>query len=119
MDPRNSNPGLELQLTCTNVTMAYFADQLPYLANGYVHHSAVLDSTGLEGGWDFTLSFSTMGQFQGSPPVPPGTGGSVDPNGTLSLPEAMEKQLGLRLERVKRPLPVLVIDHIEQKPTDN
>ena len=36
----------------------------------------------------------------------------------LSLFEGMEK-LGLKLEVRKHPQPVLVIDHIEQKPTDN
>jgi uncharacterized protein (TIGR03435 family) len=117
MDPRNTNPVLGRLLTCTNVTMAYFADQLQYLANGYVH-SAVLDSTGLEGGWDFTLSFSTIGQFQGGAPPLPGTA-SADPNGAVSLPDAMEKQLGLKLESVKRQIAVVVVDHIEQKPTDN
>jgi uncharacterized protein (TIGR03435 family) len=50
------------------------------------------------------------------------TGGlatTSDPNSGSSLSEAIEKQLGLKLEMQKRPLPVLVIDHIEQKPTDN
>jgi uncharacterized protein (TIGR03435 family) len=117
VDPRNANPVLGRLLTCTNTTMAYLADQLQYLANGYVH-SAVLDSTGLEGGYDFTLSFSTIGQFQGGVLPPPGSA-AADPNGAISLPDAMEKQLGLKLEAVKRQVPVLIIDHIEQKPTDN
>ncbi|HEX3939857.1 MAG TPA: TIGR03435 family protein [Acidobacteriaceae bacterium] len=38
---------------------------------------------------------------------------------TLSLFEAMEKQLGLRLEKQKHPLPVLVIDHMLDTPTEN
>ncbi len=116
-DPRNSNPVLGRLLSCTNTTMAYFADQLQYVANGYVH-SAILDSTGLEGGYDFTLSFSTISQFQGGVLPPPGSP-AADPNGAISLPDAMEKQLGLKLEAVKRQLAVLVIDHIEQKPVDN
>ena len=33
--------------------------------------------------------------------------------------DAVNKQLGLKLEMQKRPLPVLVIDHVEEKPTDN
>jgi uncharacterized protein (TIGR03435 family) len=118
MDPRNANPVLGRLLSCTNVTMAYFAEQLQYWASGYVH-SPVLDSTGLEGGWDFTLSFSTIGQFRGGAPPLPGTSVSADPNGAVSLPDAMEKQLGLKLEPVKRQLPVMIVDHIEQKPTDN
>ena len=35
------------------------------------------------------------------------------------LPEAVRKQLGLKLEMRKRMLPVLVIDHIEEKPAEN
>jgi uncharacterized protein (TIGR03435 family) len=117
LDPRSANPVLGRLLSCRNTTMAYLADQLQYLANGYVH-SPVLDATGLEGGWDFTLSFSTAGQFQGGVLPAPGST-SADPNGAISLPEAMEKQLGLKLEPQKRQLAVLVIDHIEQNPTDN
>ena len=33
--------------------------------------------------------------------------------------DALNKQLGLKLEMQKRPLPVLVIDHVEEKPADN
>jgi uncharacterized protein (TIGR03435 family) len=115
-DPRNSNPVANRLFSCRNTTMAYLADQLQWLADGYVH-SAVLDSTGLAGGWDFTLNFSSMGPPGGV--LAPGSNGVSDPNGAISLPEAMEKQLGLKMELVKRPVQVLVIDHIEQKPTDN
>jgi uncharacterized protein (TIGR03435 family) len=31
----------------------------------------------------------------------------------------MTKQLGLKLEMQKRPIPVLVIEHIERKPIEN
>jgi len=124
-DPRDANPVLGRLLTCQNITMKQFAEQLPIVANGYVH-SAVLDSTGLEGGWDFTLNFSTIGQLQGRggdgpPPVAGATGTTAasDPNGAVSLNDAIEKQLGLKLELQKRPVEVLVIDHIEQKPSEN
>jgi uncharacterized protein (TIGR03435 family) len=36
-----------------------------------------------------------------------------------ALFEAVTRQLGLKLESQKRPVPVLVIDHIEEKPTEN
>jgi uncharacterized protein (TIGR03435 family) len=42
-----------------------------------------------------------------------------DPNGGLTIFEAVEKELGLKLEKQKRPVTVIVIDHIEQKPTEN
>ena len=128
-DPRDKNPLLSRLVTCQNMTMAQFAAQLPNIASGYIK-SPVQDATGLEGAWDFTLSFSPIGIFQGGGgrggerggDAAPPTGGAVaasDPTGTLSLFEAVEKQLGLKLEMRKRPLPVLVIDHVEQKPIDN
>jgi uncharacterized protein (TIGR03435 family) len=125
-DPRVANPVLSRLLYCRNMTMAEFADRLPQLANGYVH-AAVLDKTGLTDAYDFTLSFSAIGILQnglpspgqgpGQAPAPPG--GASDPNGALSLPDAVSKQLGLKLELEKRPAPVLVIDHVERQPTEN
>jgi uncharacterized protein (TIGR03435 family) len=117
VEPRSTNPVLGRLFTCTNVSMAYFAQELPYLASGYIH-SDVLDATGLEGGWDFTLSFSKAAQFRGNDGSAAG-GTASEPTGALSAPEAMEKQLGLKMELRKRPVRVLVIDHIEEKPTDN
>jgi len=119
-DPRVANPLLSRLLYCRNMTMAQFADQLPQRANGYVH-SAVLDKTGLTGSWDFTLSFSASGLLQNSlqSPGPPGAGGAADPTGALSLPDAIGKQLGLKLALEKRPASVLVIDHVERQPTEN
>ncbi len=123
-DPRVASPVLSRLLYCRNMTMAQFADLLPQLANGYVH-AAVLDKTGLTGAYDFTLSFSAIGILQnglpgpGPAPAQPGAGGASDPNGALSLPDAVSRQLGLKLELEKRPAPVLVIDHVEQQPTEN
>jgi uncharacterized protein (TIGR03435 family) len=121
-DPRIANPILGRLLTCRNMTMAQFAEQLPNLANGYVF-TPVLDSSGLKDAYDFTLSFSTAGQLHSVPNQPssnnPNSAQVSDPNGGLSLPDAMAKQLGVKLIKEKRPSPVLVIDHIEEKPTDN
>ncbi len=120
-DPRIANPILSRLLTCQNMTMAQLSELLQYQANGYVH-TPVLDSTGLTDAYDFTLSFSAIGVLQnGLPGQQAGAGGAnpSDPNGGISLPEAVSKQLGLKLELQKRPMPVLVIDHVEEKPTDN
>ena len=100
------------------MTMARFVELLPNIANalnplnGYIR-SSVLDSTGLEGAWDFTLSFSP------TPLMAEAGAGSSDPNGSMSLSEALTRQLGLRLQLEKRLAPVLVIDHVERTPTDN
>jgi len=122
-DPRIANPILGRLLYCQNMTMAQLADMLPSLAGGYIF-TPVLDSTGLKDAYDFTLSFSTAGQLQSAPPPPPPSSDpnaphTTDPNGGLSLPDAMARQLGVKLVKEKRPSPVLVIDHIEEKPTDN
>jgi len=130
-DPRDKTPILSRLVTCQNMTMAQFAEKLKDIAPGYIH-TPVLDATGLEGGYDFTLSFSAAGLTRppgGGPDGPPGPPGSPlsadtavaasDPNGAVTLFEAIEKQLGLKLESNKRPVPVLVIDHAEQKPTEN
>jgi len=37
----------------------------------------------------------------------------------MTLMDAMDKQIGIKMITTKRPVQVLVIDHIEQKPTDN
>ncbi len=120
-DPRIANPVLSRLLTCQNMTIAQLAELLPNLANGYVH-TPVLDSTGLTDPYDFTLSFSAIGILQnGVPSQQPGAGGenASDPSGGVSLPDAMNKQLGIKMELKKRPMQVLMIDHVEEKPTEN
>jgi uncharacterized protein (TIGR03435 family) len=122
-DVRDSRPILGRLLNCQNMTMARFAGMLQGLAPGYIH-SPVLDGTGLEGSWDFTLSFSGVGQLRsgggrGEPGSSESTDAASDPNGAVSLPDAIAKQLGLKLEQTKRPVKVLVIDHVEQAPIEN
>jgi uncharacterized protein (TIGR03435 family) len=117
-DPRVANPLLNRLLYCRNMTMAQFAELLPQQVNGYVH-SAVLDKTGLTDAYDFTLSFSGIGVLQNSLQASRQPGGAADPNGALSLSDAVSKQLGLKLELEKRSAPVLVIDQVERQPTEN
>jgi uncharacterized protein (TIGR03435 family) len=122
-DPRIANPILGRLLTCQNMTLTQFGEQLQMLANGYIH-TPVLNSTGLTDAYDFTLSFSTAGQLR-TPSAPSASSDpnaastAADPSGGLSLFDAMQRQIGIKLEKQKRPIPMLVIDHIEEKPTDN
>jgi uncharacterized protein (TIGR03435 family) len=127
-DPRDSRPALSRLVTCQNITMADFADRLQGLAPGYVH-APVENATGIDGAWDLTVNFSPLNVLQGGgqgrggvPGAGAAAGGALtapDPSGALSLPDALEKQLGLKLETKKRSMAVLVIDHVEEKPTDN
>jgi uncharacterized protein (TIGR03435 family) len=124
-DPRNRTPILSRLITCQNMTMAQFAERLQSLANGYVRVPA-LDATGLEGGWTFTVNFSPVGLIQGGAgrggDAGPAQGGAAlaasEPTGAISLPEALDRQLGLKLELQKRPMQVLVFDHIAEKPIE-
>jgi uncharacterized protein (TIGR03435 family) len=117
------------QITCRNITMPQFADQLLQLEGSFGEYikSPVLDATGLTGGYDFVLKFSKPSALKTTAPAPapvPAATSSdatapTDPSGAVSLFDAINKQLGLKLEKQRRPVPTLVLDHIEQKPTEN
>jgi uncharacterized protein (TIGR03435 family) len=127
---KNANPALGRLVTCQNVTMAQFAEMLPNIASGYLRTN-VVDSTGLEGGYDFTFSFSPINVLQTAQTAKPPAGdvtkppsgdaptSAADPVEALSLFTALNKQLGLKLETMKRPVQVLVIDKVERKPLEN
>ena len=53
----------------------------------------------------------------GLPQPQPGQTAPVDPGGALTLFEGVEK-LGLKMDKVSHPLPVIVVDHAEDKPID-
>jgi len=113
------NPGA-LRLVCQNITIAQFAEQIQSYDSQIFY--PVLNGTGIDGAWDFTLSYSLAASLprlgRGGPVAGP-NGEPADPSGALSFIQAVEKQLGLKLETHKRSVPVLVIDHIEEKPTEN
>lgn len=125
---KNSNATLGRLVTCHNVTMAEFAELLPAIAPGYLR-TEVADKTGMEGGYDFTFSFSPIGALRGgrgggdsaaaSSSAPAGAAPEgADLGGTVSLFESISQQLGLKLETHKRPMPVLVIDSVLRKPVE-
>jgi uncharacterized protein (TIGR03435 family) len=109
-----------ISYTCRNTTMAQLANDLQRVYGSGLAHP-VVDSTGLQGAWDFSIAWSVQAPSQSGDAgsAAPGMGAAQDPTGGLSLPEVLYKQLGLKLEIEKRVMPVLVIDHVEQKPTDN
>ncbi len=119
-DPRLTNMVLDRLVTCQNMSMAQFGVLLQYLARDYIYN-AVPDDTGLKGSYNFTLSFSSnfiITSGAGGGPTPEGGQQAAEPSGAVSLFDAVKNQLGLKLEKEKRPMPVLVIDHIEE-PTAN
>jgi uncharacterized protein (TIGR03435 family) len=63
----------------------------------------IVDKTGLTGKYDFTLKYAGRG---------------ISGNGP-GISDALEKQLGLKLMKLKAPQDVIVVDHIDKVPTEN
>ena len=81
----------------------------PWLAAGHRRD-------GLTGGYDIALTYTpealsaaALAQRQGGAPA---LAAGVDPNGP-NLFQALQDQLGLKLESRKIPLDIMVIDHVE------
>ncbi len=102
--------------TCQNITMAQLAEKIRTTAGGYLDHP-VVNLTELSGAYDFTLRWTGKQNLNAN--AAPGVGTASDPNGAISLWEAVDKQLGLKLAPQKYPMSVYVIDHVEQKPVEN
>ena len=109
-------------VTVRNMSMPQFAEDLRRIAGGYIR-VPVEDQTGLDGSYDFTLAFTAIGLLNARTGArdggPPAAGGDAsDPTGGVSLFDAVDRQLGLKLEMRKQPMKVLVIDSIQEKPLD-
>jgi uncharacterized protein (TIGR03435 family) len=92
-----SNGGM-VTMKMTNMSMGEFAPDL-----GYFLDRPVVDQTGLAGRYDFLLKWTAD---ESKAP----TDGSAPPG----MFTAIQEQLGLKLEPVKAPADVLVIDKIER-----
>lgn len=108
------------RLEAKKVTTATFADALARFVD-----RPILDLTGLKGNYDFTLEVSqedysamiVRAGLAAGVQLPPQAMRALDASGD-TLFSAIEK-LGLKLEPRKGPVEILVIDHMERKPTDN
>ena len=81
-----------IKVACHNLTSAAIADNLHQMAGGYLDHD-VIDSTKLEGSWDFDLEWTGRGALAAK-----GADG-------ISIFDAVDKQLGLKLELQNVPMP--------------
>jgi uncharacterized protein (TIGR03435 family) len=68
---------------------------------------AVINETGLDGGYSFTLDWTPEGINPSGPDSPP------------PILVALQEQLGLKVETRKAPVEILFIDHVEKLPTEN
>jgi uncharacterized protein (TIGR03435 family) len=87
-------------------------ESLAHILENGILDRPVLNETGLDGRWDFTLKWTPdESQFAGMPvTVPPPTD---EANAPPPLFTAIQEQLGLKLEARKADVPVLVIDHVD------
>jgi uncharacterized protein (TIGR03435 family) len=69
----------------------------------------VTNATGLTGKYDFVLTWNRRNRDQVT----------TDDNPAPTLEEAIQEQLGLKLEAKKGSVDVFVIDHVEKAPVEN
>jgi uncharacterized protein (TIGR03435 family) len=120
-DPNAPKPAANItaMISCKNTTMADLAQNLQQMANAYMDHP-VVDATGLAGGWDFLMGWTPKAMMQPTPASPQGNGATVEaavPDG-ITVFDAVDKELGLKLVTQKRSVPVIVVDHVNEKPMD-
>jgi uncharacterized protein (TIGR03435 family) len=90
---------------CHNVTGAQLAQQLQTLAPGYFREGPIVDRTGLTGAYDLHLEWMMQQQLDAGLSGP-------------TIFAALEK-LGLTLQKTRETAEMLIVDHCEQKPTEN
>jgi uncharacterized protein (TIGR03435 family) len=111
------------KLSQTDMTIVMHGDSMSGIArmiSGQIG-STVVDKTGLTGKYDYTLSYAPDESMKARiPPLGgPSPGDAEGPGATgPSFLTAVQEQLGLKLEAHKKPVDVVVIDHMEQ-PTAN
>jgi uncharacterized protein (TIGR03435 family) len=108
---QSMNPPLHATWKAVSSSMELFTYRL-----AAVMDRPVVDQTGLQGEYDFTLTY-TMDLPPNIQPNGMINGEPIDTSGP-SIFQAVRQQLGLRLEARKGPVQVLVVDHVE-KPSGN
>jgi len=88
---------------CHGITMAAFASNLKTIGGSYITHP-VIDRTGLTGAWDFQFSWTAQQLL-----------GIAGADG-LTLSDALEKQMGLKLDATTEAMPVVVIEGVDRTP---
>jgi uncharacterized protein (TIGR03435 family) len=110
-------PNMGTMVDCRNITMAEFAENLEQ-ATGFFDHP-IVDGTGLKGGWDFLIGWSRPEGARVPTSAQGGVGAdATDPSGALSSYDAVQRELGIKLVKQKRSIPVVVVDHVDERPLE-
>jgi bla regulator protein blaR1 len=106
-------PGGKMGLRGHNQT----AEEMAHYIGMRTLDGPVADTTGLAGltgKYDYTIFWSTPATSAALRAAPT----ADEPEGP-SIFDAVQEQLGLKIEKRKSPAQVLVVDHVEKKPTEN
>jgi uncharacterized protein (TIGR03435 family) len=105
-----------VHLSCQHATSANITLLIIRTGFDYLEGRHVVDNTGLTGSWEFQLDFARLVAYESDQDEL-----SNDPQrkSIVSIFQAVEDQLGLKLESQKVPTPILAIDHIDRKPVGN
>jgi uncharacterized protein (TIGR03435 family) len=107
---RGAAPGGKIGLRGHNETVAELASAIGSQTLG----APMTDATGLTGKYDYTIFWS----MSATTAARRGTQTIDDPDGP-SIFDAVQDQLGLKIEKRTGPVQMLVVDHVEKKPTEN
>ena len=89
-----------ITMTCKNMTLAQLAERLQGYAPNYLDH-AVVDLTGITGAWDFNVSWTPRPAFDAAAKP------DATPDGSVTMFEAFDKQLSIKLQASRQSMPVL------------
>jgi len=109
-------PPDQRHVECRHVTVAFLADYLQELAPRDFT-VPVVDQTGLQGAYDFKLDWTP--RPTAVPPAGDAPAAAPPAEDGPTIFDAVEVQLGLKLESRKLPLPIIVVDHVERAPSEN
>lgn len=97
------------------MTMTMLASQLSAQLRG-----PVVDTTGLTGKYEISIYWSAGDSLRTGAPAPGGGPTPADPvSAGPDLKQALQEQLGLRVESKKGPVEFVVVDHAEKVPSEN
>lgn len=105
---------------CKKTSMDDFAEALPDFAPGYID-LPVVNQTELKGVYDFMIEWTPRrgGTFRTAQSPAGGDAPATSDADGITIFDAVQNQLGLKLEPRKRSMDTIVVDKIERLPSDN
>lgn len=101
-----SHEGASIAAVCSGMTSADIGRQVQVLAPAYFSDGPVVDLSGLRGRYDFKIEWISIYEANNGSPGP-------------TIMEAIQQQLGLKIERRRQAMEVLVMDKLDRTPTEN